>query len=202
MPLEGRTRYYPAVGPAIPRRWTGSSRVTHPFATGYCYPVRLACVKHAASVRPEPGSNSPREFDKSSVRTTDRVDSIVRNRIEKCFPNQNVLVELVSQGPHPSRSVFHHLSKSRSRYFREPIKVAGSSSRVKSIRTLTLLRLPKYSGGGAILAPLRGLFKPCMTLGPSDRRPFPTTPRKAPRWLVSRISVPLARAPTPPPAPP
>ena len=22
-------------------------------------PVRLACVKHAASVRPEPGSNSP-----------------------------------------------------------------------------------------------------------------------------------------------
>ncbi len=28
----------------------------------YCYsldPVRLACVKHAASVRPEPGSNSP-----------------------------------------------------------------------------------------------------------------------------------------------
>ena len=28
----------------------------------YCYcldPVRLACIKHAASVRPEPGSNSP-----------------------------------------------------------------------------------------------------------------------------------------------
>src|ERR687885_1947842 len=29
-------------------------------------PPRLACVKHAASVRPEPGSNSPREFDCSS----------------------------------------------------------------------------------------------------------------------------------------
>jgi hypothetical protein len=28
----------------------------------YCYrmvPARLACIKHAASVRPEPGSNSP-----------------------------------------------------------------------------------------------------------------------------------------------
>ena len=25
-------------------------------------PVRLACVKHAASVRPEPGSNSPIKF--------------------------------------------------------------------------------------------------------------------------------------------
>ena len=33
MPPEGRTRYYPAVGPAIPRRWLRSSRVTHPFAT-------------------------------------------------------------------------------------------------------------------------------------------------------------------------
>ena len=75
MPPEGRTRYYPAVGPAIPRRWTNSSRVTHPFATDPCGSVRLACVKHAASVRPEPGSNSPREFDKSSVRTTDRDQS-------------------------------------------------------------------------------------------------------------------------------
>ena len=33
-------------------------------------PVRLACVRHAASVRPEPGSNSPRENSNSSNRTT------------------------------------------------------------------------------------------------------------------------------------
>ena len=42
----------------------GRSRITHPFATlttkqSLMDPVRLACVKHAASVRPEPGSNSP-----------------------------------------------------------------------------------------------------------------------------------------------
>ena len=41
----------------------GWSRVTHPFATVCApegaLPVRLACVKHAASVHPEPGSNSP-----------------------------------------------------------------------------------------------------------------------------------------------
>ncbi len=34
-----------------------------PLGLHQCYhwmdPVRLACVKHAASVRPEPGSNSP-----------------------------------------------------------------------------------------------------------------------------------------------
>lgn len=33
-------------------------RVTHPSATPYCYSVRLACVRPAASVRSEPGSNS------------------------------------------------------------------------------------------------------------------------------------------------
>ena len=46
----------------------GYSRVTHPSAANpsYLHPegicqdfiARLACVKHAASVRPEPGSNS------------------------------------------------------------------------------------------------------------------------------------------------
>ena len=71
MPPRSRTRYYPAVGPAIPRRWASSSRVTHPFATGYCYPVRLACVRHAASVRPEPGSNSP-------------MDSLISSRSNDC----------------------------------------------------------------------------------------------------------------------
>ena len=47
----------------IPVFGTGFSRVTHPFATRcrckHRHPVRLACVKPAASVRPEPGSNSP-----------------------------------------------------------------------------------------------------------------------------------------------
>ena len=33
-------------------------RVTHPSATPYCYGVRLACFRPAASVRSEPGSNS------------------------------------------------------------------------------------------------------------------------------------------------
>jgi hypothetical protein len=49
----------------IPVSGAGSSRVTHPFAglptpEGVVLP-RLACVRRAASVRPEPGSNSPLE---------------------------------------------------------------------------------------------------------------------------------------------
>ena len=34
--------------------------------TRRCFSVRLACVKHAASVRPEPGSNSPTMSEKKS----------------------------------------------------------------------------------------------------------------------------------------
>src|SRR6478609_511238 len=40
-------------------------RVTHPSATPYCYGVRLACVRPAASVRSEPGSNSQVESSDS-----------------------------------------------------------------------------------------------------------------------------------------
>ena len=42
-------------------------RVTHPSATEGCPSVRLACVKHAASVRSEPGSNSQVHQTKSRL---------------------------------------------------------------------------------------------------------------------------------------
>jgi hypothetical protein len=40
--------------------------------------VRLACVKHAASVRPEPGSNSPNKTSKRPIRET--FDQATRNK--------------------------------------------------------------------------------------------------------------------------
>ena len=55
-------RYYHPFPEAIPLSEAGYSRVTHPSATKIkteaLISVRLACVKRAASVRPEPGSNS------------------------------------------------------------------------------------------------------------------------------------------------
>ena len=61
-------RYYCPFPDTIPFRRAGCSRVTHPSATQSYHSsfrknqkssfVRLACVRHAASVRPEPGSNS------------------------------------------------------------------------------------------------------------------------------------------------
>ena len=60
--------YYSTFPSAIPLLWAGYSRVTRPSATVHPlylpegfnkgFLVRLACVRHAASVRPEPGSNS------------------------------------------------------------------------------------------------------------------------------------------------
>ena len=56
-------RYHPRFPEAVPGRGAGCPRVTQPFATasptGVGPAVRLACVRRAASVHPEPGSNSP-----------------------------------------------------------------------------------------------------------------------------------------------
>ena len=55
-------RYYPELLPAIPLYKAGCLRVTHPsaarFVTEATPLARLACVMRAASVYPEPGSNS------------------------------------------------------------------------------------------------------------------------------------------------
>ena len=63
-------RYYHPFPEAIPLSEAGSSRVTHPSATKKTteaiFSVRLACVRRAASVRPEPGSNSLKFVSKRS----------------------------------------------------------------------------------------------------------------------------------------
>ena len=62
MPSSGTMAYYPAFPPAIRQSGVGCIRVAHPCATlrapERAPPVRLACIRPAASVHPEPGSNS------------------------------------------------------------------------------------------------------------------------------------------------
>ena len=75
-------RYYTAFRRLIPHWKVGCLRVTQPSATDLPAeagkPVRLACIRHAASVRPEPGSNSPIKsfalpyFHSSLVKVRDR----------------------------------------------------------------------------------------------------------------------------------
>ena len=60
--------HYPRFPAAIPEEGAGSPRVTQPFATRFPPrrgAVRLACVRRAASVHPEPGSNSPWKVEES-----------------------------------------------------------------------------------------------------------------------------------------
>src|SRR5690606_24416565 len=53
----------------FPRLSPAPGQVTHvlltrpPRSTAKAAPVRLACIRHAASVVPEPGSNSPSRYD-------------------------------------------------------------------------------------------------------------------------------------------
>jgi hypothetical protein len=54
-----RMRYYPPFPRAIPHTRAGQARATQPSAAAPEGAARLACLTHAASVCPEPGSNSP-----------------------------------------------------------------------------------------------------------------------------------------------
>ena len=58
------------------------SRVTHPFATEACTSVRLACVRHAASVHPEPGSNSPLLYLYVNFENCQKKNSVGNARLE------------------------------------------------------------------------------------------------------------------------
>ena len=78
----------------------GRSRITHPFATlttrqSPMDPVRLACVKHAASVHPEPESNPPQKNFMKSIRIDDSQNkkststSLRKDALKKPHPSSN-----------------------------------------------------------------------------------------------------------------
>ena len=84
--------YHPFPG-AIPQYGAGRSRITHPFATltpsKLGDPVRLACVKHAASVHPEPESNPPQKNIAENPKQTLNKKSTKPFNKEKGFAQKN-----------------------------------------------------------------------------------------------------------------
>ena len=71
------------------------SRVPHPCATKYCYFVRLACLIHAASVRSEPGSNSPNKIILTS-RSARSANFVLQDSIlSQIFPIRYFLLRLL-----------------------------------------------------------------------------------------------------------
>ena len=95
---EGAYAGLSVVSNGYPPLWGRFLRVTHPSATQLPLPkqrhcVRLACVKHAASVHPEPGSNSLSESfsflvsSASWIRLAVTTDpSVAQARYRSCFP--------------------------------------------------------------------------------------------------------------------
>ena len=59
------------------------SPLIHTHQKGRRFTVRLACVKHAASVRPEPGSNSPNKTNKTPTNPTQQARNQPEQQSEK-----------------------------------------------------------------------------------------------------------------------
>ena len=119
-------------------------------------PVRLACVKHAASVHPEPGSNSPTKTKNigSSQKTIQQkqTPTIKKQNVPKSSASKKQKTEKTKTpnqtARHPSQS---HTNKTKKTHYREhkqpnhkPTKLAGQdSSRAKNNRRKT--RFPPAS---------------------------------------------------------
>ena len=133
-------------------RGAGWSRVTHPFAT-LCAPegaltVRLACVRHAASVHPEPGSNSP-------------LNAFARGRAPAPGLSET------SPGPCLARASpvrpIHRVSVLKGRPRRHP-------AARPEVRKISLVRLPGSRPAGLTSAVLGIRFSRCPPSGRSRRR--------------------------------
>ena len=66
--LDPVSQAYPEVQGRSPTCYSPVRHSSTPTKNGGGLSVRLACVKHAASVRPEPGSNSPKKQTKKQNR--------------------------------------------------------------------------------------------------------------------------------------
>ena len=71
--------------------------LSRPPLTARRRPVRLACFRHAASVYPEPGSNSPSELPKT------RTPSAIA--LDRCLPTTLRLLRRLTPNRPPDRSV-------------------------------------------------------------------------------------------------
>ena len=142
----------------IPVFGTGFSRDTHPFATHSCDPkvecVRLACVRPAASVRPEPGSNSPSKSQVGTAEALLTVESLVR-QLPKVLPTR-----VWGRTGHQSRPTWHRaMVVDRSR---PPLSVLSAIEIVQGLSSDD----SRSSGGQPALA-----FSSSIPFSRSTRRP-------------------------------
>jgi hypothetical protein len=115
------------IRPSFPGLSQSAGQITHVLLTRSPleYPrkglsVRLACVKHAASVRPEPESNSPNKNNPTHKRA-------------KWNPNQNKPdltkrhQKLASKKPHPKREKEHGKNKQQTKTTKHTIEFSNNT---------------------------------------------------------------------------
>jgi hypothetical protein len=161
-------RVISSISPGFPELSQSEGQVTHvlltrsPLITQGQAPkitVRLACVKHAASVRPEPGSNSPLMFKpqhpKVKGKQTPKGKDSSRNRTSQTDsipnqPNKNSTHEATKRPPHKPRSnlasIFGTLLSSQESdthqhsAFRRHVGVTVKTTRQAAVRIIVPIR--------------------------------------------------------------
>ncbi len=91
------------IRPSFPSLSRSAGQITHVLLTrsplehphqGGGLSVRLACVKHAASVRPEPGSNSPKKQTKNKQAKNKEINKTkTNNKHHSVFAHAHVHVQ-------------------------------------------------------------------------------------------------------------
>ena len=105
-----------------------SLRDTHPSATEAEASVRLACVKHAASVRSEPGSNSQVHPSPHRSKETNKQNPNTQNQTTNVIIIASITSNLQSPLTQPGQSSNHQQLKRRQHirpYFRFTFQRAG-----------------------------------------------------------------------------
>jgi hypothetical protein len=132
----------------------------------YCYsldPVRLACVKHAASVRPEPESNSPSKPTRPKPRS---IWFNSRHKDRRCRPLLRQIIdkfECNSEELHPHWFLAHLCSVVKEHHRRlahtsREVEVLESACSIRGLRRLTgVLPLPLHRARLCAGAPWGGL---------------------------------------------
>ena len=108
-PQSMQTVVLSGIRPSFPSLSRSAGQITHVLLTRspLVYPrkgltVRLACVKHAASVRPEPGSNSPNKNPHPT-----RAGNLQSEKLDQSKTPTNIGIKK----PHPNTGVSEHGKK-------------------------------------------------------------------------------------------
>ena len=176
---------YPPLGGRSPTRYSPVCHSTYPLRD---FRVRLACVRHAASVDSEPGSNSQVKFVDSSTRPPGRAS-------ECNLFNPRSLVNWLfglprfRQALRPDIVRALRLSKDSSPDFRQTSRPDDHQALPTDTRRAVLARSIQFSKNRALLPSRRNRLEANLSNLPQNRRPCQGSTLLFPRMPPRRLQV-------------